>query len=97
MTSTLADNPRNLSKKSLIYELVTWGAEGLAKVIRNTEPYIRTENKRNQIAHCKQELARPRKRLEEKVVRARLLLGIPPLGTVEDVGVRAPTSFLTAA
>jgi hypothetical protein len=58
----------------------TWGAEGLAKIIRNTEPYIKTQNKRNQIARCKKELAKPRKRLEEKVIRARLLLGIPPEG-----------------
>ncbi len=82
VTSTLAENPRDSCKKSHIYELVTWGAEGLARVIRNTEPYIRTQNKRNQIIQCKEELARPRKRLEEKVVRARLLLGIPPEGNV---------------
>ncbi len=57
----------------------------MAKVIRNTEPYIRTRNKRNQIARCRAEIAKPRKRLEEKVIRARLLLGIPPEGICQVV------------
>ncbi|HEV2120503.1 MAG TPA: hypothetical protein VGS11_10450 [Candidatus Bathyarchaeia archaeon] len=82
VVSTLTPNPSNPSQKCRGYSLVTWGAEGLARIIRNTEPYIRTQNKRNQIAHCKEELAKPRKRLEEKVIRARLMLGIAPEGSV---------------
>ncbi len=80
MLTPLTSNPSDPSKKCRGYTIVTWGPEGLAKIIRNTEPYIRTQNKRNQIARCKEELARPRRRLEEKVIRARLLLGIPPEG-----------------
>lgn len=78
-------NPRDSSKLCHGFALVTWGADGLAKVIRNTEPYIRTRNKRNQIARCRAEIAKPRKRLEEKVIRARLLLGIPPEGICQVV------------
>jgi len=73
-------DPRDSSKLCYGFALVTWGADGLAKAIRNTEPYIRTQNKRNQIVHCKEEIAKPRKRLEGKVIKARLLLGIRPEG-----------------
>jgi hypothetical protein len=69
-------NPSDPSKKGHVYSLYTWGPEGLAKIIKNTEPYIRTKNKRRQIERCKRELAAPRKRLEEKVIRARMLLGL---------------------
>ena len=69
-------SPADNSKKCHAYFLQTWGPEGLAKIIKNTEPYIRTKNKRRQIERCKRELAAPRKSLEEKVIRARMLLGL---------------------
>lgn len=69
-------SPMDSSKKCHAYYLDAWGPEGLAKIIQNTEPYIRTQNKRRQIERCKRELAAPRKRLEEKVIRARMLLGL---------------------
>ncbi len=76
ITRREAVSPRDGSKKGHVYSLYTWGPEGLAKIIQNTEPYIRTQNKRRQIEKCKRELAAPRKRLEEKVIRARMLLGL---------------------
>lgn len=80
---TTTTDSRDPTKTRHGYVVVAAGPEDVAKVIRNTEPYIRTQNKRNQIAHFKAELAKPRKRLEERVIRSRLLLGIPPEGIPE--------------
>ncbi len=69
-------SPRHNERTSKVYDLVTWGPEGLAKIILNTEAFIRTSNKREQIRRCKERIAAPRKRLEEKVMRARKILGL---------------------
>lgn len=52
------------------------GHEGLAKIMKNTEPYIRTKNKRRQIEKCKRKLAVPRRRLQEKAIRPKMLQGV---------------------
>ena len=56
------------------YELHAWGPEGLAEIIRNTEPFIRTAKKQQQILHCKEQITAPRAKLQEKILRARRIL-----------------------
>jgi hypothetical protein len=48
----------------------------VATVVKNIEPYIRTENKKGQIQQFKESLSAPRKRLHEVIRDARKILDL---------------------
>ena len=48
----------------------------IAKVVKNIELHIRTEDKKIEIREFKDELAKPRARLRASVTQARKILGI---------------------
>ncbi len=61
------------------YELRTLGGlETTAKLVLNTEPYIKTQNKRDQIQKLKERLMETPKRLTVHRRRARQILGLVP-------------------
>jgi hypothetical protein len=50
--------------------------DDVATVIKNIEPYIRTENKKEQIQQFKKSLSEPRRRLQGGIMRARKILDL---------------------
>lgn len=58
------------------FQLKTYGGpEAMAKFIKQTEPYIRTQNKKDQIARVKEEIGRVRLHDNVHLKRARYILG----------------------
>jgi len=66
----------SLTKSTGVYALHVGGAEAVARVIREIEPYIRTENKIHQISVFKESICWPRKRLWPSISKAREILGL---------------------
>ena len=48
----------------------------IARVVKNIEPHIRTENKKTEIQEFKDNLAKPRAKLRASVIQARKIPGI---------------------
>lgn len=65
-----------LTKSTGVYNLHINGAETVARVIKEIEPYIRTENKILQISKFKQSICRPRNHLWPSIKNAREVLGL---------------------
>lgn len=65
-----------LDKSMGAYHAHLHRVEDVATVVKNIEPYIRTENKREQIREFKDSLSKPRKRLHGGIMKARKILGL---------------------
>ncbi len=65
-----------LDKHTGVYYVMVSRVEHIATVIRNIEPFIRTENKKREVSAFKEELAMHRDRLRTSVIQARNILGI---------------------
>lgn len=66
----------NLTKNTGVYNLHILGAEIEARVIKEIEPFLRTENKRIQISEFKKKICEPRKLLWPSIRNAREILGL---------------------
>lgn len=67
-----------LDENTGVYYVSVDRTNQIAKVIKNVEPFIRTENKKREIAAFKEYLAKPRRRLQAVVLEARTILGVEP-------------------
>ncbi len=65
-----------LSKAIGVYNLHITGAGIEARVIKEIEPFIRTENKMDQISEFKKSICKPRKTLWPSIRNAREILGL---------------------
>ena len=65
-----------LLKGTGVYRVDVFGNDQMAKTIKNIEPYIRTENKKQQIEEFKDKLMAPRKSLRLRTRVAREILGL---------------------
>jgi len=65
-----------LQKEVGCYHASLHKIDDVATVVKNIEPYIRTENKKEQIAQFKERLKAPRKRLYSAIINARRILGL---------------------
>ena len=65
-----------LDKHTGVYYAIVNRADHIAIIIKNIEPFIRTENKKMEIADFKRHIARPRKKLRYSIIEARRILGI---------------------
>lgn len=65
-----------LARATGVYNLHILGAEIEARVIKEIEPFIRTENKITQISEFKKSICRPRKTLWPSIKNAREILGL---------------------
>ncbi len=68
----------NLQKNTGVYTLHVSGAENVARLTKEIEPYIRTENKKEEIDALKESLMKPRKLLWPSIRKAREILGLNP-------------------
>ncbi len=59
-----------------VYHVVVNDTEHIARIIKNTEPFIRTENKKMQIDRFKEKISEPRKTLKHGIIAAREILGL---------------------
>lgn len=66
----------NLTKSTGVYNLRILGADNAARVVKEIEPFIRTENKIVQISNFKKSICKPRKRLWPSIRDAREILGL---------------------
>jgi hypothetical protein len=65
------------------YNAVIEPIVSVAKEISLTEPYIRTQRKKQQIQAFKTRLATPRRRLATSIIEARRILGLTPIHAQE--------------
>ncbi|TLX97726.1 MAG: hypothetical protein E6K96_02395 [Thaumarchaeota archaeon] len=65
-----------LLKGTGVYVAEVFGNDQIAKTVKNIEPYIRTGNKKEQIAQFKDKLMAPRKSLKRRTRIAREILGL---------------------
>ncbi len=65
-----------LDKKTGAYYAFVQRTDHMAQVIKNVEPFIKTENKKRQIEAFKENLSRHRLHLEQNIVQAREILGL---------------------
>jgi len=65
-----------LDKSVGAYHVQLRRADDVATVVKNIEPHIRTENKKEQIQQFKESLSAPRKRLHQVVRDARKILDL---------------------
>ncbi|HEV2225189.1 MAG TPA: hypothetical protein VGR56_00110 [Nitrososphaerales archaeon] len=65
-----------LSKATGVYNLHITGVETMARVIKEVEPFIRTENKIIQISEFKKSICKPRRTLWSSIRNAREILGL---------------------
>jgi len=66
----------DLTKSTGVYNLRILGADNVAKVIKEIEPFVRTENKIAQISEFEKSICKPRKRLWSSIRDAREILGL---------------------
>jgi hypothetical protein len=65
-----------LDEHTGVYYAIVNRADHIAMIIKNIEPFIRTDNKKMEIADFKQHIARPRKKLQRSIIEARRILEI---------------------
>jgi hypothetical protein len=65
-----------LSKDTGVYNLHVGGAAAAAMVVREIEPFMRTENKAAQISGFKESVCRPRKHLSPSIRTTMEILGL---------------------
>ena len=65
-----------MDKTTGVYNLHVFGAGIVARVIKEIEPFIRTENKIAQISEFKKSICRQRKKLWPSIREARDVLGL---------------------
>jgi len=65
-----------LQKTTGVYRVEVRGTDQIAKIIKNIEPCIKTENKKKQIEQFKDKLMEPRKSLRPGIRIAREILGL---------------------
>jgi hypothetical protein len=61
-----------------VYYATVSRVDDVAMAIKNIQPFIRTKNKKMEMEGFKEYLAKPRKRLNSSIIRARKILGIEP-------------------
>ncbi len=65
-----------LDRPGGVYYSEVYGTDRIAKIIKNIEPYIKTENKKRQIEQFKDKLIEQRKSLRPGIRIAREILGL---------------------